>query len=180
VGSGEGMFGERFSEGPAVRLCFLSCLLIFAFAIMTGAILLRPAEAQISFTGTSAIGPFTQTQVDAGRIAYNAACAACHGINLLNGSHRTPLIGPSFMVGWGRRSTIEYMRYVRYRMPLREPGTLSLETYADITAYILAANGALPGPETMTEATAVTINTIADGVVREPVLASDAPQPVAN
>ncbi|RYD90823.1 MAG: hypothetical protein EOP50_15320 [Sphingobacteriales bacterium] len=131
---------------------------------------MRPAGAQISLTGTSAIGPFTQSQVDAGRIAYNAACAACHGINLLNGSHRTPLIGPSFMVGWGRRSTIEYMRYVRYRMPLREPGSLSLETYADITAYIMAANGALPGEEAMTEQTAVTINTIADGVIREPVL----------
>jgi len=131
---------------------------------------LRPAGAQISFSGTAAVGPFTQTQVDAGRIAYNAACGACHGINLLDGTHRTPLIGPSFMVGWGRRSTIEYMRYVRYRMPLREPGSLSLETYADITAYILAANGSLPGTETMTDATAVTINTIADGVVREPVL----------
>src|SRR5690606_18119027 len=99
----------------------------------------HPAAAQVSFSGTSAVGPFTQAQVDSGRIAYNQACGVCHGVNLQDGSHRSPLIGTSFMVGWGRRSTIEYMRYVRYRMPLRVPGSLSLETYSGITAYILAA-----------------------------------------
>ena len=145
----------------------LACLLL---ATALGASAISLARAQVSFTGTSAVGPFTQAQVDAGRVAYNAACGACHGINLLDGSHRTPLIGTSFMVGWGRRSSIEYMRYVRYRMPLREPGSLSLEAYADISAYIFAANGALPGTQTLTAETAVQLNTIADGVVRDDVL----------
>ena len=162
-----------------MRLPGLCCLLVFVLAL-SAPVVTRRADAQISFTGTSAIGPFTQEQVDAGRTAYNAACGACHGINLKDGTHRTPLTGTSFMVGWGRRSTIEYMRYVRYRMPLREPGSLSLEAYADIAGYIFAANGALPGTETMTAETAVPINTIADGVVREDVLAglaAEAPAP---
>lgn len=136
-----------------------------------------PAAADISTTGTSGIGPFTQGQVDRGRAAYNANCAACHGYDLQNGTHRTPLIGQSFIVGWGQRSTLEYYRYVSYRMPYREPGSLTPETYTDIVAYILAANGARPGSEAMTPQSAVRIDTIADGVVREPVLAgSSQPQ----
>lgn len=127
------------------------------------------APAQVSLTGTSGIGPFTQAQIDAGRPAYNAACAACHGPNLQNGSHRTPLIGPGFVVAWGNRSTAEYFRYVQTRMPYREPNTLAPETYAAIVAYILAANGAEPGSETLTAETAVRIDTIADGVIRDSV-----------
>jgi len=65
------------------------------------------AQAQISLTGTSGIGPFTQAQVDAGRDAYNAACGACHGQNLKDGSHRTPLTGPGFIAAWGGRSTAD-------------------------------------------------------------------------
>ena len=134
---------------------------------------LLAAQAQLSCTGTSAVGPFTQAQVDTGRIAYNAACAACHGFNLQNGSHRTPLIGPGFLVAWGNRSTAEYFRYVQTRMPHREPGTLASESYAAIVAYILAANGAQPGSETLTAETAVRINNITDGVIREAVLAGN-------
>jgi cytochrome c len=145
---------------------------IFLVALVA---LAAAAQAQISFTGTSGIGPFTQEQVERGRPAYNAACGICHGINLQNGTHRTSLIGPSFLVGWGRRSTVEYFRYIQYRMPLREPGTLKAETYADIVAYILAANGAQPGAEALTPTSSVRIDTIADGVIRDQVLAGYSP-----
>lgn len=147
-------------------------ILIFGGALALAAALL-PAAAQISTTGTSAIGPFTQEQVDSGRTAYNAHCAACHGYNLQNGTHRTPLTGSSFIVGWGTRSTWEYYRYVSYRMPYREPNSLTPETYSAIVAYILASNGALPGSETLTPQTSVRINTIADGVLRESVMAGN-------
>jgi mono/diheme cytochrome c family protein len=132
---------------------------------------LLAAQAQISLSGTSSVGPFTQEQVDRGRVAYNAACGACHGINLQNGSHRTPLIGPGFLAAWGGRSTAEYLRYVQTRMPYREPGTLAPETYADIVAFILAANGALPGNLLLTPESAIRIDTIADGVARDTILA---------
>ncbi|MBV9548947.1 MAG: cytochrome c [Alphaproteobacteria bacterium] len=132
-----------------------------------------PAAADISTTGTSGIGPFTQSQVDNGRVAYNANCAGCHGYNLQNGTHRTPLIGQPFIVGWGQRSTWEYYRYISYRMPNNAPNSLTPGTYTNIIAYILAANGAQPGSEIMTPETAVRIDTIADGIVREPVLAGN-------
>jgi mono/diheme cytochrome c family protein len=131
---------------------------------------LWPAAAQISTTGTSGIGPFTQAQVDSGRAAYNAACSGCHGYDLQNGTHRTSLIGRSFLAGWGSRTTWEYYRYVSYRMPNQAPNSLAPETYSAIIAYILAANGAQPGTETLTASSAVRIDTIADGIVREPVL----------
>ena len=132
------------------------------------------AQAQISLTGTSGIGPFTQAQVDAGRISFNANCGACHGVNLQGGSHRTSLTGPGFLAAWGNRSTAEYLRYVQTRMPYREPGTLAPEAYAAIVSYIFAANGALPGSETLTAEKAVRLDTITDGVIREPVLAGNA------
>jgi len=147
-------------------------MLAFAAAAFLSAGL-HPATAQISTKGTSGIGPFTQTQVDSGRVAYNASCSGCHGVNLRNGTHRTSLIGPGFIAGWGDRSTWEYYRYVSYRMPDRAPNSLTPETYAVIIAYILAANGAQPGNETMTAQSSVRIDTIADGVVREPVLAGN-------
>jgi mono/diheme cytochrome c family protein len=131
------------------------------------------AQAQISLTGTSAMGPFTQEQVDTGRLAYNAACGACHGPNLQGGTHRTSLTGPGFLVAWGNRSTADYFRYIQTRMPHREPNTLAPQTYAAIVAYILAANGALPGTETLTAETSVRINTITDGVIREAILAGN-------
>jgi S-disulfanyl-L-cysteine oxidoreductase SoxD len=134
---------------------------------------LWPAMAQVSTTGTSGIGPFTQGQVDGGRIAYNANCAACHGVNLQNGTHRTSLIGPGFIAGWGERSTWEYYRYVSTRMPDPAPNSLAPQTYAAIIAYILAANGAQPGNETLTSQSVVRIDTIADGTVRESVLSGN-------
>jgi mono/diheme cytochrome c family protein len=129
-----------------------------------------PALAQISTHGTSGIGPFTQEQVDSGRVAYGEFCSGCHGVDLRNGSQRTALIGPGFIAGWGSRSTWEYYRYVSYRMPNNAPNSLTPQTYAAIIAYILAANGAQPGSETMTSESVVRIDTIADGIVREAVL----------
>ena len=139
---------------------------ILALGGMLALIGLWPAVAQISTKGTSGIGPFTQVQVDSGRVAYNAACSGCHGVNLQNGTHRTSLIGRSFLAGWGDRTTWEYYRYVSYRMPDRAPNSLAPETYAAIIAYILAANGAQPGSETLTSQSSVRIDTIADGVIR--------------
>ena len=130
---------------------------------------LWPAAAQISTTGTSAIGPFTQAQVDSGRGDYNSHCGGCHGFNLQNGTIRTSLIGRSFLAGWGSRSTWEYYRYVSYRMPNQAPNSLTPETYSNIVAYILAVNGAQPGTETLTAQSAVRIDTIADGIVRDDV-----------
>jgi mono/diheme cytochrome c family protein len=138
--------------------------------LLGGAALAGAAQAQFTLTGTAGIGPFTQAQVDAGRPAYNAACGACHGQNLTNGTHRTALTGPGFIVGWGNRSTAEYFRYVRTRMPHREPNSLPVETYAAIIAYILSANGGRPGEQALTPETDVRIGSFTDGIVREELL----------
>ena len=134
---------------------------------------LWPAVAQISVTGTSGIGPFTQAQVDSGRVEYSSHCSGCHGVNFQSGNQRTSLIGKSFLAGWGSRSTWEYYRYVSYRMPNQAPNSLAPESYSAIIAYILAVNGAQPGSEAMTPESAVRIDTIADGIIREPVLSGN-------
>ena len=133
------------------------------------------AHAQVTATGTSGVGPFTQAQVDAGRAAYGPACGACHGATLQGGPNSTALAGPGFMGAWGGRSTADYFRYVQTQMPYGNANGLSPETYAAIIAYIYAVNGAQPGPETMTAQSAVRINSITDGRVRDNVIGA-APQ----
>lgn len=42
---------------------------------------------------------------------------------------------------WSGRPLAELFQYIRYSMPKSEPGTLSAEEYAQLTAYILQLNG---------------------------------------
>ncbi|HWA23438.1 MAG TPA: PQQ-binding-like beta-propeller repeat protein [Caulobacterales bacterium] len=110
-------------------------------------------------------GPFTREQVAAGRNAYVANCAGCHA-NTLAGANGAPaLAGGAFMNGWAKRSTRDFYNYISTAMPLGSAGSLSDETYAEITAFILQANGAAPGTAPMSKATDIQVGAIASGVV---------------
>jgi alcohol dehydrogenase (cytochrome c) len=136
------------------------------------------AHAQVSTTGTAGVGPFTQAQVDAGRAAYGPNCGGCHGPALQGGPNSTALAGAGFLAAWGNRSTADYFRYIQTQMPYGRENSLGVDTYAAIAAYIYAANGAAPGTQAMTAQSAVRINTIADGRIRDAVIT--APQQLAQ
>ncbi len=102
--------------------------------------------------------PFTAEQAAAGRAAYGEFCAACHGTDL---SGPPPLAGPAFMGGWAARSSRDLLTTIQGSMPPDRPGGLPEATYVAITAHLLQANGAAPGPQPLQASTAVLLGSIA-------------------
>lgn len=88
---------------------------------------------------------FTQAQVDRGHAIYRRNCQDCHGDNLDNGEFGgAPLNGQYFTRHWGDGSVAALYGYMRAKMPPDRPGKLNPQTYADLTAFLLAKNGFQP------------------------------------
>ena len=109
-------------------------------------------------------GPFTAQQSTAGRASYQAHCASCHLADLAGRNEALPLAGSNFMNTWGVRSTRELFTYIQTAMPPGTAGKLDPQTYLEITAFILEANGAVAGNQAMSSATDLAIRSIASGV----------------
>jgi alcohol dehydrogenase (cytochrome c) len=110
-------------------------------------------------------GPFNQAQVEAGHQAFNDNCALCHLADLAGTNDAPALAGPAFMGAWGKRSTAELYSKIHATMPLGRGGSLDDTTYANIVAFILRANGAVPGPSALDGSTAVPVASIANGTM---------------
>ena len=103
-----------------------------------------------------AAGPYTAAQAAEGRTAYDTNCAACHGADLRG---VPALAGPAFIGSWSSRTTRQLIDTIRGSMPPDRPGALPEQTYVNIAAYILQANGIAPGTQLLTAATDVAIGT---------------------
>src|SRR5688572_16828459 len=102
----------------------------------------------------STAGPFTAEQANAGRTAYQANCAGCHGADLMG---YPPLAGSAFVGSRGTRTTRDLFGLVSSTMPTDRPGSLPADTYVNILAFILQSNGRTPGTQQLTAATSVPI-----------------------
>ena len=83
---------------------------------------------------------FTAEQAAAGRAAYEQTCANCHGANFRQLPNAL-LAGTEFVGRWGNRATNDLIAQARSTMPPDNPGGLPAETYANVVAYLLQANG---------------------------------------
>ena len=92
-------------------------------------------------------GPYTAAQADAGRTAYQANCAGCHGPDLGGRNDAAQLAGSLFMGSWGGRTTSDLLGFMQGSMPPGNPGGLGEATYLNIAAFILDSNGARPGTQ---------------------------------
>jgi alcohol dehydrogenase (cytochrome c) len=115
----------------------------------TAAVLLAGAAAAAYAQG-SGPGPFAGQSYNApaatrGEAAYPQTCSRCHGATLSGGEFGPSLTGPPFAGHWQGKSSGDLLGYIQTRMPPTGAGTLPSETYADLAAYILKANGAAPG-----------------------------------
>src|SRR5437868_5995348 len=79
-----------------------------------------------------------------GQVAYAQSCSRCHGGNLAGGEFGPTLTGAAFAGHWQGQSGGALLTYVQTRMPPGGAGTLPADTYADLAAYIMKANGAKP------------------------------------
>ena len=90
----------------------------------------------------------TDAQAARGRQAYAQACIDCHGPELNDGEFGgAPLVGSYFDENWGGLTVDALFGYLSSAMPPDRPGRLSPQTYADITAFILARNGVASGSQ---------------------------------
>jgi polar amino acid transport system substrate-binding protein len=85
----------------------------------------------------SGTAPYTQAQVQAGKVQYAQSCALCHGAQLQGVSAPT-LTGSSF--GMSHLTVESLQTIVTKQMPLTAPASLKPDQYAAIMAYLLASN----------------------------------------
>src|SRR5215469_5501848 len=106
-------------------------------------------------------GPYTQDQAAAGRAMYQISCVSCHAADL-SGREGPQLAGASFLSQWGDRTAGELIKYIRSTMP---PGAAALpgDSYQNLAAFILDANGARAGDQILTAASTIAIRGIASG-----------------
>jgi quinohemoprotein ethanol dehydrogenase len=96
---------------------------------------------------TTQNGVYSDVQAARGKAQYLRNCAACHMADLGGNGEARPLSGSSFRQAWSGRSVQELFSVISTTMPQGSPGSLPSAMYADITAYVLKANG-LPSSST--------------------------------
>lgn len=91
----------------------------------------------ISWQGVSAQdrtvkdGVFTAAQVNAGEMVYDASCKTCHNMRFYRDTLKS----------WNNQPLIYLWETIMGTMPADNPGSLLLEEYTDVIAYILSENG---------------------------------------
>lgn len=126
-------------------------------------------------------GPFTAEQSAAGRTSYLVNCAGCHQRDLRGENEARPLRGTDFMNTWSDRTAGQLIGYLQLAMPPEPagPGSLGAQSYANIAAFLLEANGAMPGDASLSAGSDVRIGAVADGNIPEPVLEALTATPAA-
>src|SRR5580658_555674 len=76
------------------------------------------AASAVLLTGQqpTATGPYTAAQADAGRTAYQANCAGCHGPDLGGRNDAAQLAGSLFIGSWGGRTTKDLLGFMQGSM----------------------------------------------------------------
>lgn len=89
---------------------------------------------------------FTEEQVAAGLAAYQTNCTTgCHQNDMNGTGPIAALRGPAFTSVWNNRSVADLVTTMQSSMPPTNVGGLPQQTYVDLAAFILSANGAQPG-----------------------------------
>jgi mono/diheme cytochrome c family protein len=96
---------------------------------------------------TVRVGVYTEAQSSRGRQQYDRTCSRCHGRDLSGDSEFSPpLAGEDFLARWEGRTMAELFA-TREVMPPNAPRSIAPESYAEIVAYLLRANGLPAGKQ---------------------------------
>ncbi len=116
-----------------------------------------------AYAQTQSAPIFTAEQAAAGKTVVSAQqCAGCHRDNLAGGGDAPPLGGKGFFGAWGSRTTADLYKFIQVSMPAGAPASLSEAQYTNVTAYLLAANGAKPGAKPFNKSVSVRISSVAE------------------
>jgi mono/diheme cytochrome c family protein len=91
---------------------------------------------------------YTEDQAKRGEAVYAKTCAACHGEALIGGN-APPLKGDEFAFLWGDKSVGELFDRMKTLMPPENPNGLPIDSYRDVTAFVLRANSYPAGEKDM-------------------------------
>src|SRR5579863_6967549 len=116
----------------------------------------------LTFIAATFLSAQTAQQIDAGRASYQTRCARCHGADL-GGGEAPQLAGVNFLASWGTRSASELVTYIQAGMPPDLAGTLSAAEVANLSAFVLAANGAPAATSALGTESMFTVRSVATG-----------------
>lgn len=77
-------------------------------------------------------GVYSDDQADRGQRLQRQNCAACHSTSDWSAGR--------LLSGWSGQTAFDLVSHIRNTMPLNAPGSLSLQEYTDIFAYMLELN----------------------------------------
>ncbi len=102
-----------------------------------------PVSAQTADTTERAVaaGAYTEAQATLGETVFAQSCASCH--------IREDHTGEKFSMNWFGRTVFDYFKLIKSTMPDDNIGGLSDDDYLRVIAYILKANGFVPGADSL-------------------------------
>ena len=105
--------------------------------LLTAALAANAREAQ---GRTVWDGIYTGVQAQRGGASYKQSCIGCHREDLRGDNTAPSLVGESFTFLWGDMEVGELSARIQKVMPPDRPGSLPVQTYIDIVAFILQKN----------------------------------------
>ena len=156
VGSGGSRWHGRSLATAVVRAAIAGLVVVVAGGAGVAPGIVEAAQAP------GADGAFTTDQAADGWSVYGVQCEQCHGPGLEGMVQAPPLIGVDFLNSWAGQTTDELFAYLRDEMPPGQAGALSDRAYVGLVAYLLEANGAVPGDRTLAADAGVPIGDAAD------------------
>lgn len=116
-----------------MRIVIAMCLAVTGIAAMT----VSAQDASHSVW----LGVYTAAQAQRGAQVFSAQCVTCHGEDLAgNGAEVPALTGKMFLYKWDSLALQALFDLIHTDMPQSNPGSLSGQESADLTAYILSMN----------------------------------------
>jgi S-disulfanyl-L-cysteine oxidoreductase SoxD len=96
---------------------------------------------------TTMSGVYSDAQATRGADQFATNCAPCHGSTAQGNGEAPALTGAEFTADWIGLTMGDLFDRIRTTMPQDQPGKLTRDQYADITAFLLKINGYPAGPK---------------------------------
>ncbi len=86
-------------------------------------------------------GVFSAEQAEAAKSTFDRSCTPCHGGGLTGSPGGPPLKGADFAYSFGDKTVAELVEFIRSRMPVEAPDSLTPQQATNLAAFILRGNG---------------------------------------